>query len=172
MASTRTRAENRRAQPGRDRRRARVAARRADADKGRLVPALPRLAETAGRADRGTGRTARRPRLMHRLRLPLAEALRDLRSCRPGALARPRCRLPARWPAPRRGQRERLAHGEHPAIRAVTIGDQWSLKVILRSGKRIANLARHLFTRNVTDYCSIREIIADDLLHQALTPVP
>ena len=76
-------------------------------DEGRLDPALAGLAASARRADRGAVAAARRARLVHRLRLPVAAPLRVLqprrRRRRPPAPERRSC--PVGSPSPRSAPR-------------------------------------------------------------------
>ena len=58
--------------------RARQAAGRPHPDPRRLEPVVQRLARAPGRSDRRADGAARQPGLVHRLRLPVAEALRHL----------------------------------------------------------------------------------------------
>ena len=53
-------------------------ARQTHTDPRRLDPAVEGLARAPGRPDRGADRAARQPGFLHRLRLPIAEAVRDL----------------------------------------------------------------------------------------------
>ena len=74
------------------------------ADAQRLDAAVTVVAAPPGRADRGADEAARRARLVHRLRLPVAAALRDVESRRRRrrAAARARSTCPRRCAAPGR----------------------------------------------------------------------
>ena len=78
------------------------------ADRGRLGAALPRMAGPAGRADRRAHPAARRADLLHRLRLPVAGAVRAVQPRRRGRGARAPGRAGCRRPCaacPRRADR-------------------------------------------------------------------
>ena len=76
--------------------------------RSRLDPALAHLARAPRRPDRGPAEAARRARLVHRLRLPVAQALRDVRipaTSRPApGRARSTCPLPCAAAPPRGDQ--------------------------------------------------------------------
>ena len=84
-----------------DRRRPGHPAGRSQPDEGRLDAAVALLARAARRPDRRAEQAARRAGLVHRLRLPVAEDVRDVQPRRPGRDGRRRRRVP---PALRRCQ--------------------------------------------------------------------
>ncbi len=83
---------------------------------GRLDPAVPVVARPAGRADRGAGGAARRPGLLHRVRLPVAAALPAVQRRRPDGGRRTGCPAAAPDAAPHPG-RGRLTPTRPPDVR-------------------------------------------------------
>ena len=89
-----------RLEPRRDRRRARNAAGQSHTHPRGLDPAVEGLATTTRRSDRGADGVARQTGLLHRMRVPVAEALCDLESVRRRGRCRAWCGLSSEIVAP------------------------------------------------------------------------